>query len=242
MLFKVFNEIFRKYDGLKIGVIVAKDIDNKGSDKKIYHLIEEVGKLIQLEFTPEDLIRIELIKQKKAKAKLISVWRVAYEAFGSAPIHYKTSFENLITLVLGGKEIPKSNKLVDCCNYLALKHFMPVSSTDLGKIDGDLFLGFATGEERFKLEKQQVVHPDEKEVIYSDSTKVLFRKWNWKQSQYSLVGKNTKNAVIFIDALPPITTQKLIPVLKEAKELVEMFCKGKVSSHILDEKSPEIRL
>ncbi len=242
MIFKVFNELFKKYDGLKIGVIVAKDIGNKGSDKKIHHLIEEVGKLIQLEFTPEDLIRIELIKQKKAKAKLISAWRAAYEEFGSAPIHYKTSFENLITLVLGGKEVPKSNKLVECCNYLALKHFMPVSCTDLDKIDGDLFLGLATGKEKFKAEKSKEENPEEKEVIYSDSSKVLFRRWNWRQSQHSLVGKNTKNAVIFIDALPPITTQKLIPVLKEAKELVEMFCKGKVSSYILDEKSPEIKL
>jgi len=62
MLFKVFNELFEKYEGLKIGVIVAKDISNKGSDKKVYHLLEEVENLIRLEFTPEDLTRVEFHK------------------------------------------------------------------------------------------------------------------------------------------------------------------------------------
>lgn len=242
MIFKVFNEIFEKYEGLKIGVIVVKDIHNEGSDNKIHHLLYEIENLIRLEFTPEELTKIELIKEKKAKARLISAWRAAYEDFGAKPIHYKTSFENLMNVVLSGENIPKSNKLVDCCNYLALKHFIPISCTDLNKIDGDLFLGFAAGEEWFKLAKNKKEHPEEKEVIYSDSSKVLFRRWNWKQSQDGIVGKNTKNAIIFIDALPPVTTEQLKPIMKEAKELVEMFCKGKVSCYVVDEKNPQIEV
>ncbi len=236
MIFKVFNEIFERYDGLKIGIIVARGIHNKGSDKKIYHLMEEIENLIKLEFTPEDFIKVQM--SKKPKAKLISVWRAAYEEFGSKPIHYKTSFENLINQVLEGKKVPKSNKFVDLCNYLALKHFIPVSCANLDRIDGDLFLGFATGQEFFN--KRQ--HPDKKEVIYSDSSKVLFRKWNWNQSQDSIVAKDTKNAIIFIDALPPVTTEKLKPILKEAKELVEMFCKAKADSYVLDEKRQQIEI
>jgi len=143
MIFKIFNEIIRKYEGLKIGIIVAKNISNEGSDKKIYHLMEEVENLIKLEFTPDDLTKVEM--SKKPKAKLISAWRAAYEDFGVKPVHYKTSFENLINQILEGKNIPKANKFVDCCNYLALKHFLPVSCADLDKVEGDLFLNFATG-------------------------------------------------------------------------------------------------
>jgi len=92
------------------------------------------------------------------------------------------------------------------------------------------------------MENQEVEYPEEKEIIYSDSSKVLFRKWNWKQSQNSIVGENTRNAIIFIDALPPIRTEQLETVFKEAKELIEMFCNSKADSYIVDEKNPKVEI
>lgn len=239
MRFTVANEIFKKFPGLHIGVVVAENIDNKGDDEKIFKLLEGVRKLIKLDFVPESSIAVELIPKKLAKHKLISVWRAAYEDFGVKPEHFHTNVEAMMREILKGRKIKRENKLVDCYNYLSLKHIMPLGADDLDKVKGDIFLRFATGDESFIGEEK----PEQGEIIYADAQGALCRKWNWKECERTKITDKTKNAIIYIDGLPPIKKDKLEKVLKEAKELIEMFCNGDVSYCILNkfENSVEVK-
>jgi len=238
MKFTTSDKIFEKFPGLHVGVVVAKNIDNSGDDKKIFKLLEEVEELIKLDFVPEKSIAVELIQKKLAKHKLISVWRAAYEDLGVKPEHYSTNVEAMMVDILQGKTIKKENKLVDCYNYLSLKHIIPLGADDLDKVKGDISLRFATGDENFIGEEK----PEKDEVIYADDEGALCRKWNWKECERTKITKETKNAVVYIDGLPPITKDKLEKILKEAKELIEMFCNGSVSYYFLSKFKNSVEL
>ena len=93
------KKIFGKFPDLNVGVVIAKNINNKGEDKEIFHLLEEVKNLIKADFTPE----------KIAKHKLISPWRSAYLAFGAKPKKHHNSVESLIRTIIEGKKIARIN-------------------------------------------------------------------------------------------------------------------------------------
>ena len=38
----ISKEVFKKFPKLKLGIVIAKNANNKGSDAKIYHLLEEI--------------------------------------------------------------------------------------------------------------------------------------------------------------------------------------------------------
>jgi len=232
LIFKVFNELFRQYEGLHVGILVASNINNTGNDDKIFHLLEEIEGLIHTEFSSDDMDKKKL-PAGKPKAKLISTWRAAYRDFGVEPHEYHTVLEGLLKTVLKGHKLPRINKLVDCCNFLSLKYMIPVSATDMDKIEGDIFLGKAVGEEDFTNPGTGMVEkPEQGEVIYSDAAKVLYRRWNWLENEHVQVTENTQNAVVFVDGLPPFDKEQVENVLKEAKKLIQMFCSGSIQTGI----------
>ena len=100
----------------RVAVIHATGIVNKGKDTRVYKLIEEVSQLMQLEFTPDSI----------ANHNLIAPWKVIYEEYGKKPTKYKTNVEELMKQALKGK-VPNKTKLANICNYISLKHIIPVS-------------------------------------------------------------------------------------------------------------------
>jgi len=241
MLFKVFNEMFEQFPKLNIGIVVAKNISNKGSDKKIFGLFEDVENLIKMDFVPEKMISVNYIKKHIAKHKLISAWRAAYEDLGYVK-KYHTSAEAMMIRILSGEKVSGKNKLADIANYLSLKHIVPVGCDDLDKVQGDIFLGLATGEETFiDPDTGEYDNPDKNEVIYFDAEGALARRWNWKETKRTEITEKTKNAIFYVDGLQPITREKLEAILKELADLIMMFCSGEVNYSIVNEKNTPIK-
>lgn len=217
--------IFKKYPKLIVGAVIAKGINNKGLQEKIYSLLDDMQELVKLNFIPSEL----------SKHQMISPWRTAYSEFGTKPSKHHSSVEALIRQVLKGKKIPKVNKLVNIYNYLSLKHMLPMGADDLDKVEGNIWLMFADGAEIFvPLNSTEIEHPNPGEVIYKDERRVLCRKWNWRECDKTKITEETKNAIIYVEALPPIRKEKVKAACKELKELIEMFCGGTVEHHILD--------
>lgn len=230
MIIKIFNKVFENFPGLNIGVIIAKNINNLRYNSKIQKLLEEM----------EDLIRLEFNKEDSEKAQLISAWRAAYEDMGHEPEHYKTKLEQMMKDILDNKNLVKTNKINDIARYLSLKSFIPVTIFDLDNVNQDLFLGFADGTEKFVSEEQFFVDKDE--VIYYDADSVLSRKWNWQDCIKTRVNEKTKNAILLIEGLQPVSLEQIDTLISEAKEMIGMFCDGKVDSFVLNEKKNKIEI
>ena len=233
MKFKIDSKILEQFPGLNIGIVVAKGINNAAINDEIMDLIREESKTIRENFNKETL----------SANPRIGAWRKAYSSFGAKPKKYKCSVENLYRMILEGIELRHINKIVDIYNYISIKHMIPVGGDDIDKVDGDITLKFALGNEPFiKLNSQEIENPKEGEIVYTDSKEVLCRRWNWRECDKSKMTEDTKNVTLAVEGLPPVTNEEVKTILKELSELVQNFCGGEIKTFVLDNAMPEVEI
>jgi len=233
MKFIVEPRIFEEFPGLNIGIVRGKRIDNHGESAEIVHLIREKEGEIRREFDSETL----------SQHPKIQTWRQAYSSFGAKPKKYKSSVESLYRLVLKGNELRPINKIVDLYNYISLKHLVPVGGDDTGKVEGDIQLKFARGDEPFTpLNSEETETPKQGEVIYADSKEVLCRRWNWRECDKTKMTEDTKEVLLVVEGLLPVTKEEVQRIIEELGTLISKYCSGETRIFILDAASQEVNL
>ncbi|MFA6549949.1 MAG: phenylalanine--tRNA ligase beta subunit-related protein [Candidatus Gracilibacteria bacterium] len=231
MKFKIDDKIFEKFPSLNIGIVIAKGINNTGENTDVLSMMTEQSNAIKAKYNLETL---------KEEPK-IHAWRNAYSAFGAKPKKHTCSVENLYRMILEGVQLRHINKVVDIYNYISLKHMVPVGGDDTDKIDGDITLRFAKSDEPFiKLNSAEIDHPNEGEVVYADDKEILCRRWNWRECDKSKMTEQTKNVTLVIEGLSPVSKEDIQLITEELGKLVEKFCGGKISTHILNTGNKEI--
>jgi len=232
MKFIIINQIFEKYPGVEIGVIVIKGMDNTGRN-------EEILKLLRIEEANQKML---LAETEIGSLPEISQWREIYRSFGSHPKDYRSSVESLLRRArAGNKEIPHINKLVDLYNYLSLKFHLPAGAEDLDKVKGDIRLTFASGnEEGITIGSTQPEKCDPGEVIYQDEEGFICRKWNWREADRTKIDKETVNAVLVVEKAPSLSREKLSEALEEAEQHIKMHFKAGTESAILSQNKQSI--
>lgn len=232
MMFKIDPKIFEKFQGLNIGIVIGKNIDNTGLADDIQNKIREQERKIREKYNTETL----------SQTPKIDVWRKAYSSFGAKPKENKSSVENLYRLVLQGINLKHINKLVDIYNFISLKHMLPVGGEDTDKIKGDVILTFAEANETpvLLLGDKEARPPHEGEVIYKDDVSTICRRWNWREADRTKFTEETKNCILVMEGLPPVTKEEIETATKELKELVQNFCYGNITYAVLDKDRSEI--
>jgi arginyl-tRNA synthetase len=227
MKFKVESEIFKKFPGVRIGVLVVLGMDNTRRSQEITKLLVEEEKKKN-----KELAAVDLKEQPK-----IAPWRQIYQQFGSKPRKFRPSVEALLRRVAAGNKLPNINPLVDLYNYISLKHFLPVGAEDLDKIKGDIVLGFAQGSEIGQYlgsEEESCCYLGE--VIYKDDLGFICRRWNWREGDRTKILAESKNVVVVIEANQNINDKDFKLALNETAQLVKKHLKGKVLIQILSSK------
>lgn len=233
MKFKIDSKIFEQFPDLNIGIVTAKGIDNKGNNEDILNLIKEKVQEIKANFNTETL----------SQNPKIDAWRKAYSSFGAKPKKYKCSVENLYRMILEGIELRHINKVVDIYNYISIKNIIPVGGDDTDKIDGNITLKFAQGDEPFtELNSEETKNPKEGEVVYVDDKEVLCRRWNWRECDKSKMTEETKNVALVVEGLPPTSKEDVEKIIEELSELVQKFCGGEIKTFILNNSNPEAEI
>jgi lysyl-tRNA synthetase class 2 len=233
MKFVIDRAIFGKFPGVNIGLVVAKGIDNTGESGEIANMIREREREIRANFQTETL----------SQDPKIEAWRKAYSSFGAKPKKYKCSVENIYRMILGGLEVRHISKIVDIYNYLSIKHVIPAGGDDIDKVEGNIVLRFARGDENFtELNSSETKNPGEGEVVYADDREVLCRRWNWRECDKSKMTEETKNVAIVVEGLPPFGKENIEGIAKELAEMVRKFCGGEVSDFVLDADNPEMEI
>ena len=215
MNFKINPEIFDKFPGLNLGVVIVKNVDNNGENKEIISFLREQEKNVAENFETETLSQNEKI----------APWRAAYSSFGAKPKKYKCSVEALMRRVIKGESLPHISKLVDIYNALSLKHILPMGGDDIDNIDGNIVLKIADGTEKFvPLLSEDVEKPHEGEVVYADDKEVLCRRWNWRECDKSKMTEGTKNVILYAEGLVPVEKAEVETAISELAELVKKYC------------------
>ena len=233
MLFTIDKKILEKFPGLNIGLVIVKGIDNQGNNEEIINKTKEKAQEIRANFNLETL----------SQNQNIDVWRKAYSSFGAKPKKYKCSVENLYRMILEGIELRSINKIVDIYNYISIKYIVPVGGDDTDKVDGNITLKFAQGNEPFiELNSKETKNPQEGEIIYIDDKEVLCRRWNWRECDKSKMTEETKNIALVVEGLPPTTKEEFKQIIVELSELLQQFCGGEIKTFILNSSTPEVEI
>jgi len=229
MKFQIDSEIFKSFQGVCLGVVVAKEINNTGENPEVLSLINEKEQMIRQSMSIENL----------SQQPRISSWRKAYSSFGAKPKKYKSSVESLYRMVLKGMSMRNINKVVDIYNYISLKHMVPVGGDDLRKVEGDIILRFARGDETFTaLNSDEEVTVSPGEVIYCDERGVLCRCWNWRECDRTKMTGETKEVILVAEGLPPVKREEMQEIAGDLAKMLEIYCGAIVRNAILDENLP----
>ena len=237
MVLSIDPAIFATFPGVQLGVVVVRGIDNQGNP-------EEAPAVAALLRTEEAKVRTELAGGTPlSEHPRIAPWREAYRKFGVAPKRATSSIENLLRRVLRGEEMRPINRLVDLYNVISLRHLLPAGGEDLGKIAGDVRLGFAGADEPAValLGEAEARPPHPGEVIYQDAAGTLCRRFNWKEADRTKLTAATTSALLVLEALPPARIDDLERALADLVALVSRFCGGRVEADLLDASHPELR-
>jgi len=230
MKFSVSKGVLEKFPELNIGIVIAKKINNEGESEEVMKFIMEKENEIRKNFNSETL----------SQNQRIEIWREVYSSFGAKPKKYKCSVENLYRMILDGMRLKHINKVVDIYNYISIKYVVPVGGDDIDKVDGDIELKLANGNEIFReLNSEELKNPKLGEVVYVDEKEVLCRRWNWRECDKTKMTEDTKNLALVIEGLPPVTRDEIEKIISELGEMIKKFCGGEITAKILSKDQNE---
>lgn len=214
------SRIFEKFPSACVGIIILRNCKNG----KAY---DEVDSLIKLE---EANLRQRFTKDTFQQHDKITCWRKAYSEFGVKPRDGKASIENLVRIIVSGRDLRRDSALVDTYNLISLKYLLPLGAEDLDQIKGDIKLTFAGPNEPkvLLLGDDTEEAPIEGEVIYKDDVSALCRRWNWREADRIKLTSATQNAVFYVEGVSPTTELEVKTALDELADLLEKFNCGVV--------------
>jgi DNA/RNA-binding domain of Phe-tRNA-synthetase-like protein len=186
----------------------------------------------------EEGARVQWAGTELSQISGIAAWRAAYKAFGIKQTRYRSSVERLVKNVLAGRELGRINAFVDLYNAVSLAQVMPLGADDLDKVvpplafraarDGDSFVDMSDAAEDGAGEPEA---PKPGEVVFADATKVLCRRWNWRQDARSLITPETTRAVVTVQSNGAGDVEA---GAADLMELIGRFCGGGCRSVVLD--------
>jgi DNA/RNA-binding domain of Phe-tRNA-synthetase-like protein len=170
----------------------------------------------------------------------IAAWREAYKGFGIKQTRYRSSVERLVKNVLAGRDLPRVNGFVDLYNAVSLAHVLPLGADDLGAVAPPFAFRYARPDDRFVDmadlaaggdDAAEAEAPKAGEVVYADATKVLCRRWNWRQDARSLIRPETKRAIVTVQANG---WGDVATAVDDLVALIGRFCDGRCRTAIAD--------
>ncbi|MYU55805.1 MULTISPECIES: B3/B4 domain-containing protein [Streptomyces] len=157
----------------------------------------------------------------------LAAWRAAYTAFGAKPSRTRNSAEALAKRALADGGLPRINRLVDLYNAISVAHLIPVGGEDLDRIQGDMRLVRATGEEPFATAAggaETVEHPEPGEVVWCDDAGVTCRRWNWRQGVRTRLTEESVSALFLLERMAPMPLDELSAAAAELAEALHKLC------------------
>ncbi|MFJ9420099.1 B3/4 domain-containing protein [Streptomyces sp. NPDC101227] len=157
----------------------------------------------------------------------IAAWRAAYTAFGTKPSRTRNSAEALARRALADGGLPRVNRPVDVYNAISVAHLIPVGGEDLDRIQGDMRLVRATGDEPFVTAAggaEAIEHPEPGEVVWCDDRGVTCRRWNWRQGVRTRLTEDSVSALFLLERMAPMTLDELTTAGAELAEALRKAC------------------
>lgn len=213
------------------GVVVATGASN-------HEVHTEIDQMLAVEWARAARDR------SRRDSSYVRAWDDLYRRFGANPERDTPSIRFLLEAAAAGRPVRVINPLVAIFNIVSLRYLLPCGGDDLGAIeDGDLRVDLARGDETFaSLAKPHRQDPPAVgEVVYMTvpTRRVLCRRLNWRNADFSKLTADSRTVAINLDALGPgASAAYLSEATADLAALVRRYCRCDVSIHVLDQASP----
>jgi DNA/RNA-binding domain of Phe-tRNA-synthetase-like protein len=236
MRFCIEESVFELFPNFCRGIVTASGIDNSRACPEIEELLIKQAEIVRQNPDVDPATHPRLL-----------VWKDAYRNFGSNPNKFTPSIVFLAKQAKAGKPIRSISPAVDAFNVISLKYLIPCGGDDMDTVEDDVTLGRAASDETFApIFKPDVVErPDAGEVIYVNrrTKKILCRRWNWRNADFSKMTPETRNIAVNVDGMIPVIDRgEIEQAAEELKQLLLLGCGGTISIHYLDAANPVLDL
>ncbi|MCW4048299.1 MAG: phenylalanine--tRNA ligase beta subunit-related protein [Candidatus Bathyarchaeota archaeon] len=226
MRFKV--NIFDEYPEINIGVLYGTGLKVEKKDPRL-----EKTKAEALQVAHE-----KIGSQPVTKHPFVASWRELYRSFKTKPGDYRPSAEALIRRALKQHGLPVINTAVDAYNAVSVRHLIPMGGFDAEKVVGDIELRFSGGGEQFtplgtSIQKETYTG----EVVYADESRILTRRWNYRDCDETKITTETRNVIMFIDGSHEVPNESVSEALMELEKLLTENCGGVYETAVADNKN-----
>lgn len=219
-------------------VLVAHELDNTRNEAASRNMLRKAARAANSVFAD----------QTPAGHPHLAPWHQAYEAFGLLSRGAEErrgggAREGYIPapLRLRTEDTPLTNVL----NAFALQNLVPVGGDDLDKITGNVWLRPARGTELFipAGHPECPETPDIGEIVYvDDGPNVLRRRWHGPPGDIARITSQTRNALIYLDCLPPIDQPKAEELAGKLTKLISGFFGARAEAYFLTRQQPAVEI
>jgi DNA/RNA-binding domain of Phe-tRNA-synthetase-like protein len=210
----------QSFTGLQVIELQISNIKIKEKDQRLEEFKERIQQKVRNSFGSMDEIR----NQPIFRAYRDFFWRV-----GIDPTKTRPAGEALTRRIVGGKDLPTINTLVDCYNLASVMTSVAIAAFDLNSISHDsLLMRKANAGEMFKgIGMDSEMRLKGIEVVIEDlKSHKLIAVYPYRDSDDSKVTLETKNALLMMCGVPGISLDRLEQAKSLSKEYVESFCLG----------------
>jgi DNA/RNA-binding domain of Phe-tRNA-synthetase-like protein len=169
----------------------------------------------------------------------IQAWRRAFSKMGLKPTQYRCASEALLRRFRKEDSLPRLHPLIDLCNAVSLAYAIPIAVLDTSRIEGDLTVRYANGDERYETFSGETEHPEQGEVIFADDAKrVHARRWTNRQSGSSAVRESTSSVLIVSEALHETAEEDIRRLMDDLSREIGAVWGSMASPTILSAEAP----
>ena len=236
MRFCIEDGVFEMFPQFCRGIVTASGIDNSRPCPELEELLRQ----------QEEVMRQDPAMDPAAHPRLLA-WKDAYRRFGSNPNKFTPSIVFLSKQVKSGKAVRSISPAVDAFNIISIRHIIPCGGDDMDSVEGDVTLGRAGGDETFApiFKPEEIERPEPGEVIYVNrlTKRVLCRRWNWRNGDFSKILPGTRNLAINVDGMiPAIGRREIEEAAESLKKLLLQYCGGTITIYYLDSGNREVNV
>lgn len=228
------RDILTLFPDLRIGIVTGRGLQNGSANDEVERIKGAAAAGVQQRLSTEALVQ----------HPYILAWREAYRRFGAKPKDHRPTAEALLRRILRGEGIPTISKAVDLYLAVEAEFYLPIGGYDLEKVDGDIALRLSAGDEPFI--PIGATAAEEKtssgEVVYADASKVLTRRWNYRDCNAAKVTTESRDIALFCEApFPEIPTDQLQQCTGRLADYLQRFCGGTISVHFVEAQAQPVQ-
>lgn len=233
MQFIIDDKVFEILPEVCFGVVVARGLDNSGSNKEIWVLLEQT--------IEETRKKFQSIKPKEHQD--LQPYRDSFKKMDINPNKFPCSVEALTTRIVKGSNLPDINPAVNLVNKYSLKYTLPMGAHDLDAAEGSIEVRFSRkGDVFIPFGQTNPEMPEEEELVYASGSNIKTRKWIWRQSDRGKVTARSTNIFFPIDGFTNYNREAVITARDELAADIERILNAKTTKKFLDRNNRVVQL